>query len=148
MKILIATQSNLNSWLDMRKKLWPETSDELHLVEIKSMLSQQNKFICYIAFDNDNHVGFIESSIREDIDEGCIIKNIGYIEGWYIEKTSRNKGVGKKLVEAVENWSRDHGCFTIGSDTNLENDTSQKAHLSLGFEEVDRAIHYRKKLET
>jgi aminoglycoside 6'-N-acetyltransferase I len=131
MNIKKTTTRDINSWLAMREELWPETSTELHLKEINSMLLEPNKFVCYIAEDKDKAIGFIEGSIREDIDDGCIIRNIGYIEGWFVDSSSRNLGVGKKLVEAVENWSINNHCFTIGSDTDLENDTSQKAHLSL-----------------
>ncbi len=28
-------------------------------------------------------IGFLEASIHEIIDEGCVVKHIGYIEGWY-----------------------------------------------------------------
>lgn len=47
-------------------------------------------------------------------------------------------------MAAAEDWAREHGYSELASDTLLENRASEGAHRALGFEEVERAIHFRK----
>jgi aminoglycoside 6'-N-acetyltransferase I len=49
-------------------------------------------------------------------------------------------------VQAVEAWAREQGYTEIASDTWLDNETSIRAHLALGYEESERLVHFRKSL--
>jgi len=71
---------------------------------------------------------------------------VGYIEGWYVAKHYRQRGVGRKLLGEAEAWVRSHNCFEIASDATIDNERSQRAHAALGYEVVDRCVHYRKRL--
>ncbi len=44
-------------------------------------------------------------------------------------------------------WSQEKGYSELGSDTELENLDSQKAHMALGFKEVERIVCYLKALK-
>ena len=50
------------------------------------------------------------------------------------------------LVEAAEAWARERGHTEIASDTDPDNRTSIAAHRALGYEEVGRAVCFRKPL--
>jgi aminoglycoside 6'-N-acetyltransferase I len=50
------------------------------------------------------------------------------------------------LIEAAEAWARREGCREMASDTQIENEVSQRAHAALGFSVIDRCVHYRKTL--
>ena len=43
-------------------------------------------------------------------------------------------------------WARLKGCREMASDTWIDHEGSQRAHEALGFEVVDRCVHYRKEL--
>ena len=49
-------------------------------------------------------------------------------------------------VKAAEDWARSQGLKEMGSDTWLENERSIRAHLALGYSEVERLIHFAKTL--
>jgi aminoglycoside 6'-N-acetyltransferase I len=49
-------------------------------------------------------------------------------------------------MRAAEQWARHHGCVEMASDTWINHTDSQKAHQALGFEIVDRCVHFRKAL--
>lgn len=148
MTIKMASEKHKTEWLRMRMALWPDVSKVIHEREMDAMISDSERFAVFIVpGPNDRLLGFVEVSIREIIDEGCIFKYIGYIEGWYVEPDWRGKGIGGELVKVAERWALGKGMTEMGSDTGMEHIESQKAHQALGFKEQDRLILYRKTLE-
>jgi aminoglycoside 6'-N-acetyltransferase I len=89
--------------------------------------------------------GFAEAGARSYAD-GCRMSPVAFFEGWYVDPDYRGAGVGRRLVEAVEAWARGQGFSELASDALLDNEQGQKAHLRLGFVEVERAVRYRKEL--
>jgi aminoglycoside 6'-N-acetyltransferase I len=49
---------------------------------------------------------------------------VGYIEGWFVYEALRNRGIGKELMRAAEDWAREHGCREMASDTWIDNEES------------------------
>ena len=47
-------------------------------------------------------------------------------------------------MRAAEDWARAQGCVEMASDALIDNSESEKAHMALGFEVVDRCVHFRK----
>jgi len=71
---------------------------------------------------------------------------VGYVEGWYVTEEHRRSGVGARLIAVAEEWARGFGCVEMGSDAVIDNVVSQQAHAALGYEVVDRCVHYRKRI--
>ena len=90
-------------------------------------------------------VGFAETTARPYA-EGCKTTPVGYLEGWFVEAAWRGRGVGAKLVRAVEDWARAQGLTEIASDADIENHASHKAHAALGFQEAERIVCFAKTL--
>jgi aminoglycoside 6'-N-acetyltransferase I len=63
-----------------------------------------------------------------------------------VDPDMRRKGVGAALVRAAEAWAREKGLREFASDTELANTASQRAHVALGFTEVERLVAFRKVL--
>ena len=133
-------------WLTMRYALWPEEA-ETHEPEIRAYFAAPTEpLMVFVAEAEDGHIiGFLETNIR-NYAEGCTSHNVGYIEGWYVEENYRQRGVGRALVIAGENWARAQGCSEMASDCLIDNHVSYKAHLALKYEEVERIICFRKSL--
>ena len=136
---------------EMSHRLWPEASAAEHAKDLESLVA--GKFpgnlpaVVLLAQELDGRiVGFVEVGLRSHADGCNPSRPVGYIEGWYVEPTSRRRKIGAQLIAAAEQWARNQGCIEIASDTWLDNLDSQRAHEALGFEVVDRCIHYRKHL--
>jgi aminoglycoside 6'-N-acetyltransferase I len=135
----------------LRHALWPESPVKEHFEEISSILNGRSPlampYLILIAEANDHTLaGFLEVGLRSHAD-GCNTSHaVGFVEGWYVAETHRHRGVGRQLLVAAEDWARSLGCLEMASDTWIDNEVSQKAHEALGFEVVDRCVHYRKPL--
>ena len=90
--------------------------------------------------------GFLEAGLRSHADGCDPSRPVGFVEGWFVAEVHRQKGVGKQLLSAAEEWARGRGCREMASDTQIDNALSQQVHEALGFKVVDRCVHYRKAL--
>jgi len=90
-------------------------------------------------------VGFLELGLRSYA-EGCRNSPVPYVEAWFVEPNVRHTGVGRALIEAAERLSAERGYTEFASVALIENIASTDAHRALGFEEVERAVHFRKRL--
>jgi aminoglycoside 6'-N-acetyltransferase I len=147
MAVRLAQADDRTEWLRMRLALWPKCSAEHHAQEIDDYLSLgHSSGVVLVATRHDGKLcGFLETSIRS-IAEGSWNGPIGYIEGWYVDADMRQQGVGRSLVDAAEQWAISAGCREMGSDAELNNQTSIDAHKSLGYGVVNRLVHFRKPL--
>jgi len=140
-----AAAPDLDDWLRLRQLLWPYSDPGQLRAEMERMLGNPLE-PAFVAVRPDSSLGgFLEAGLRKYAD-GCSTSPVGYIEGWYVDEDLRRQGVGARLVRAAEEWSREQGCTEMGSDTWLDNDLSISAHLSLGYEECERLVHFCKKL--
>jgi aminoglycoside 6'-N-acetyltransferase I len=133
-------------WVRMRDVLWPGITAKTHETEMADFRVNPTTQVVFVV-DRENGLlgGFLETGTRKDT-HGCETSPVGYIEGWYVDPDLRQAGWGRALVEAAEAWARSCGYAEIASDCLLDNDVSLKAHTALGYEEMERLIHFRKSL--
>jgi aminoglycoside 6'-N-acetyltransferase I len=142
---------------DLFHALWPESPVEDHSRELEAILSGNPPgalpLVVFVAEANVSSVaqdksllGFLEVGLRSHADSCDSAHPVGYVEGWYVTDAHRNRGIGKQLLAAAEDWARSQGCTEMASDTQIGNELSQRVHQSLGYEIVERAILFRKVL--
>jgi len=140
-----ATSEDESEWLRMRLALWPEHAPDAHRAEVDKILSDPLQ-PTFVAVRADGRLGgFLEAGTRKYA-EGCSTSPVGYIEGWYVDEDLRGQGLGRRLVQAAEEWARARGLTEMASDTWLENEGSIQAHLKLGYQETERLVQFVKKL--
>jgi aminoglycoside 6'-N-acetyltransferase I len=144
MTIHEARASDAAAWLAMRAALWPDADRGELQGEIAQHFATEAPAQVVFICDDDRGVpvGMLEMSLRS-VAEGCAGSPVPYVEGWYTAAAMRRRGVGRALIQAVVRWAREHGYAEVASDTQLWNEESARAHRALGFEEVERAIHFR-----
>lgn len=146
MLIRRVTAEDWDEMLRMRLDLWPDSTIADLKAEMPEWLKDESRSIVLVAEREDAGLaGFVEAGIR-DVAEDCETRDVGYIEGWYVDADARLRGVGRLLVRAAEDWARSRGCAEMASDCLLTNEVSLAAHLRLGYEETARLIHFRKRL--
>jgi aminoglycoside 6'-N-acetyltransferase I len=148
--VRLAQLSDRDQLVRMHEALWPKTSAQEHARELTLILEGKAPvtmpLIILVAEASDRIAGFLEVDLRSHADGCNPIRPVGYIEGWYVAENHRHRGIGRRLLAAAEDWARSQGCVEIASDTWVDNDLSQRVHEALGYEVVDRCVHYRKTL--
>ncbi len=140
-----ATAADKPEWLRMRQMLWNHLSADYLQSDMDAMLRDRKRAVFVASGADGNLVAFVETSLREYA-EGCQTNPVGYIEAWYVDENIRGQKLGREMLVTAENWAREKGCTEMGSDTWLENEASIEAHRKTGYFEVDRLVHFMKKL--
>ncbi len=147
MRVRAIEPKDADAWAAMRRALWPEADPEELARECAAFFVRPEMIhAVFVAEDGRGDlVGFVELSLRSHA-EGCRSSPVPYVEGWYVASRARHRGVGRALIAATEDWARDGGHSEIASDTRIENLAGAEAHAALGFDAVERAVHFRKAL--
>ena len=126
--------------------LWPECEFKEEYENCQKMLFSQREMAFLCKNEIGEYIAFIMLALRYEYVEGTNSFPIGYVEGIWVHESYRKHGIGKHLVKVGEQWCKSRGCQEMASDAELHNTTSQAFHESLGFEEVNRIVCYRKDL--
>ena len=145
--IRTAQASDREAIVAMRCALWVTDSLEEHEGEFDQWLRGEPcstlPVTILIAELDGAPAGFADVGMRSHAD-GCNPSyQVGYLEGWFVHEPVRRKGVGRALVEAGKDWARERGCREFASDTWSHAQHSIDAHQRLGFELVDKCVHFR-----
>ncbi|WP_223555225.1 aminoglycoside 6'-N-acetyltransferase [Lysinibacillus sphaericus] len=126
-------------------QLWPNHTLEEFSEEMAQLINAENAAI-FLAYEDDEAVGFAQCQLRTDYVEGTDSSPVGYLEGLFVNEQNRQKGFAKHLVESCEQWAKRKGCIEFASDCELQNLESLAVHLKLGFSEANRIICFTKEL--
>lgn len=130
---------------DLAIQMW--TDDDLEdLTEEFSQLVMNDNAVCFIKYVDDKPIAFAQCQLRHDYVEGTESSPVGYLEGIFVLEGYRKQGFAAELLSECEKWAKEKGCKEFASDCELGNANSVRFHMSLGFEEANRIICFRKDL--
>ena len=124
-------------------QMW-ENHDPAELAEEFRDLAEKDDAACFIRYADGRPVAFAQCQLRYDYVEGTGSSLVGYLEGIFVSEEYRKNGFAAELLAECEKWAKDKGCTEFASDCELGNESSLKFHLSVGFEEANRLICFRK----
>ena len=102
---------------DNLDQLHPEYYDKMALLDLEEVSKNNGK--CYLAIDNDKVIGLIMGIIvkfdeYDYLDYKC--PKEGEITELIVTNKVRNQGIGKALIEKLENYFKSVGCEYIMVD--------------------------------
>jgi aminoglycoside 6'-N-acetyltransferase I len=147
-KIVKFRSQLLDDWIALRHLLWPDGSEHERRTEAETLLQRSGRAVVFLARSSEfEAIGFAEATLRSDYVNGCATSPVAFLEGIYVQPSWRRQGVARQLCKAVEKWAAETGCSECASDTDLENTVSQQMHVALGFQETERVVYYRKRID-
>ncbi|MBY4947243.1 GNAT family N-acetyltransferase [Cupriavidus respiraculi] len=142
-----AAVRHIPQWAVLRAALWPDASVDEHASELTAILAGDHRFVAFVALDaTQRMIGFVEIALRYDYVNGCETSPVAFLEGLYVVPEQRRQGIARMLCDAAMNWARAAGCTEMASDADLNNTRSHDFHASVGFEERERVVFFRKLL--
>lgn len=144
--IIRCRADQIAAWFDLRCALWPDENHATMRDDCEPMLADPDKAV-FVGVDGAELTGFAEVALRHEYVNGCETSPVAFLEGIYVTPAARRKGFARALISAAEAWGRAKGCSEFASDILLENTLSHRMHTALGFEETERVIYFRKKIE-
>jgi ribosomal protein S18 acetylase RimI-like enzyme len=109
--------------------------------DVEALLGSPQAAVLIAELDGEA-VGYVTGHFEED--ERRVLPRKGVVQDWYVKEEARGLGVGKMLLELLEESFAEAGCGVIESTTFPFNAGARKAHERLGFREVQ--IRYRKRI--
>ena len=141
-----ATEKDALTVAGLAIKMWEDNVLEELAAELAEIIGSSESAV-FLGIVDGQVIGFAQCQLRHDYVEGTDSSPVGYLEGVFIEKAYRRRGYAKQLLTACEAWAKVQGCTEFASDCELDNTESLKFHLSLGFEEANRVICFKKILD-
>ncbi|MFI4995028.1 MAG: GNAT family N-acetyltransferase [Hyphomicrobiales bacterium] len=135
--------SDRAAWVEMRNALWPNEPLEALADGIDRVLAGDGVWGFMAETIEGTPAGFAEIAIREYAN-GCESQPVPFLEGIYVEAKFRRQGIGAGLIARIEAFLAQRGFRELGSDTQIDNRSSQAAHLGWGFSETERVVYFRK----
>lgn len=93
----------------------------------------KKKMVVFVAQQDEKIIAYISGKIEKR--EGKILDTEGYIDDWFIRKDFRNKGLGKKLFDAIVEEFRNRKCTHLGLTVYTENKKALDFYHHLGFKD-------------
>lgn len=125
--------------------LWPDCNLEEAVETFDRAMPEVTESL-FVAEFSKELIGFALVAIRKEYVEGADHGPVGYLEGIYVKPGNRGTGIGKLLLDACENWSREQGLSQMGSDAEIINENSIQFHHRSGFQEVNRIVNFIKNI--
>ncbi|MBU8878693.1 GNAT family N-acetyltransferase [Bacillus sp. FJAT-29790] len=120
----------LTELFDLYRVFYQQKSN---LIGAKEFLKERlinEESVVFIAFDEDNPVGFVQlypsfSSVS--------MKRIWVLNDLYVRESARKKGLGEKLLKKAIDFAEETGAKGVLLETGKENTTAQRLYDKIGF---------------
>lgn len=131
-----ATPSDWQGLNELMRQLCEKTAEQHNIVPVLEKISSQSNYYLGVAEDDTNGklCATVMGIVCDDICGACqpflVIENVVTLQEY------RGRGIGRKLVEHVENWGRENNCQYSFLVSGVKRAGSHKFYAAIGYDEV------------
>lgn len=119
---------------DNLDRLHPDYRDKMAILDLEEIKNNEGK--CYLAIEKEKAIGVIMGCIRsynkyDYLDYKCPKR--GIITELIVTSKIRSKGVGKKLMDKMEDYFRNNNCEYVLVDVFAYNENAIKFYERKGY---------------
>jgi len=109
---------------------------------LRRLLASPSDAVVVAEHPQEHIVGWIHGSAQELLESGQRCEILGLV----VATTARNRGVGRRLVAAIEAWAQSRGLIQIAVRSDVVRVESHPFYKRLGYGRVKTQHVYRKEL--
>jgi GNAT superfamily N-acetyltransferase len=122
---------------------YPVTADAL-AERLGRLLGRDEELVLVAEVGPGRVVGWLHGAERELLESGRRCEILGLV----VDEPHRGRGVGRRLVQAVEAWASARGLDQMAVRSNVARAESHPFYARLGYVRVKTQHAYRKRLST
>jgi len=122
---------------------YPASSTEI-TGRLERLLDRENETVLVCALPSGQVVGWLHASEQELLESGRRCEILGLV----VDSEHRSRGVGRRLVLAVEQWAAGRGIEQMAVRSNVARAESHPFYQRLGYVRAKTQHAYRKRLPT
>ena len=107
------------------------------------LLAREDQIVLVAEVSSAEVVGWVHGSEQELLESGRRCELLGFV----VDPRVRHRGVGRRLVTAVEAWAAGRGLELMAVRSNVARSESHPFYERLGYARVKTQHAYRKRLE-
>ena len=107
-------------------------------------LMPREDHVVYVAEVTGEIAGWIHAYLYRPLHKEKMVE----IAGLVVAKGSRRMGIGRRLLEAVEEWARVQGCAQVCLDSNIRRKEAHQFYQRVGYALSKTQYTFRKELKT
>lgn len=134
------TLEHIDQIVELTQQLNPDMDTELLKSRQVSMFDFENH-TCFGCYFNDELVGVLSGWITVRLYSGKQLE----IDNVIIDKSMQSKGLGKQILQWIEQWAKVRDCLSVELNTYVHNSRSHKFYFNQGYKIL--GYHFVKKLE-
>ncbi|MDZ8025765.1 MAG: GNAT family N-acetyltransferase [Nostoc sp. DedQUE11] len=116
-----------------------KTQIEQRLIQIQN----NNSHIVYVAtVVNDYVIGWVHAQIYDLL----VMPKQAMILGLVVEKDYRNHGIGRFLMQQIEQWASLLGCDGVRLNSNIKRKEAHLFYEKIGYTNLKQSVTFTKKL--
>ncbi len=103
---------------------WSSVVDEKRIQQI---ITTEDEEMRVIAEWNGKPVGL-----------GCVVPKLSELRGCYVRGNYNNKGIGKAVIQALEEIAIENGCLSLSLDSSLN---AYEFYKKCGYDMIEKSFH-------
>lgn len=120
---------------------YPVTADEMGR-RLAALLGRDSDIVLVAELEPGQVVGWVHGSEQRLLESGRRCELLGLV----VDAHQRGRGVGRRLVDGVEEWARARGLEQMAVRSNVSRTESHPFYARLGYARVKTQHAYRKRL--
>ena len=125
-----AEPSDIGSIVSLAHQLgYPESRDDMEL-RLERLMLDPDHSVLVAVLNPHGVIGWAHVLMRVSLLEEPMVE----IGGLIVEQNHRRKGIGRKLIQAVEQWAQSKGCSRVVVRSNVVRKEAHDFYPNLGYQ--------------
>lgn len=106
------------------------------------LLTRDDQVVLVAVVDGEI-VGWVHAYLSRPLHKETVVDIVGLV----VEKSYRKLGIGRRLLEVIEEWAIKQGCSEVCLCSNIVREEAHKFYQTIGYELIKTQYTFRKILK-